>query len=74
MSSGIIPANLLDSFIIAAMKLKKKTRTRVITKSRILTSDEYIAMDEKKIDLETLKHWLGLPGGPVLPHEEKVPL
>ena len=56
------------------MKLKKKTRTRVITKSRILTSDEYIAMDEKKIDLETLKHWLGLPGGPVLPHEEKVPL
>ena len=46
-SSGIIPANLMDSFIILAMKQKKTTTRRVVTKSRILTSNKHVDIYEE---------------------------
>ena len=50
MSSGIITANLLRSFIIPTMKPKKTTTaTRVVTKSGVLTRDEHDTMYEEKI-------------------------
>ena len=48
-SSGIIPANLLDLFMILVIKQKKTTTARVAINSRVLTSDEHLAMYEEKI-------------------------
>ena len=47
-ATGVVPANLYNSFVIPEMK-EPKQKPRVVTKSHLLTNDEHIAMYEEKV-------------------------
>ena len=49
-ATGVIPANLYNSLIFPEMNQSKQKQPRVVTKSRLLTSDEYIKMYDEKIN------------------------
>ena len=50
-SSGKIPALLLSSFIVTdTTPVKRERNTRIITESRVLTSDEQIKMLRKRVE------------------------
>ena len=49
-ATGIIPANLYNSFIFPEINQSKQKQPRVVTKSRLLTSDEHIEMYNEKMN------------------------
>ena len=50
MATGVIPANLYNLFIFPEMNQSKQKQPRLVTKSRLLTSDEHIQMYDEKIN------------------------
>ena len=48
-ATGVIPANLYNSFMIPEMNQPKQKPPQVVTKSFLLTSDEHVAMYNKKV-------------------------
>ena len=48
-ATGVIPANLYNSFIFPEMNQPKQKQPGVVTKSHLLTSDEHIQMYDEKI-------------------------
>ena len=48
-ATGVIPANLYNSFVIPEMNHPKQKLPRVVTKSHLLTSDEHVQMYNKKV-------------------------
>ena len=48
-ATGVIPANLYNSFVIPEMNQPKQKPPQVVTKSCLLTSDEHVAMYNKKV-------------------------
>ena len=50
-SSGKIPASLLSSFIIPdSTRVKREKNTRIVTKARVLTSDEQIRLLKDRVE------------------------
>ena len=49
-ATGVIPANLYNWFIFTEMNQSKQKQPRVVTKSRLSTSDEHIKMYDEKIN------------------------
>ncbi|XP_057315530.1 uncharacterized protein LOC130656643 [Hydractinia symbiolongicarpus] len=54
-AAGIIPVSLVDAFIFPAPKPNKQKNTRIITKSRVLTSDEHQQSFREKVEKKELE-------------------